>query len=279
VNSVRKLFLSVLLLSSFASAREMGWIATSRQNYRLEPGRWQAAGNYGPGPLHLNIGVRANSGINLGLVRAEDWEHGRKKPMQCEAHGLVSSTFTCDLEAEEPMVLVIQDQRLPGDAIATAITQGIRGAAAQLVSSNDVTLSTLEWACVRGCSPSWAWVNVSKEKFELFPIAKTYGPITPEYDGTEIRVKLKSKIPMLLAVMPVATADQIRANPAQAESLLAGAPCKQRAAQKADFTCKINVKDGTQQVVLMPEPGMSLPHGKKAEVHVTMVRCVANCSQ
>src|ERR671935_982347 len=102
VNSVRKLFLSVLLLSSFASAREMGWIATSRQNYRLEPGRWQAAGNYGPGPLHMNIGVRANSGINLGLVRTEDWEHGRKSPMQCQAHGLVNSTFTCDFEAEEP---------------------------------------------------------------------------------------------------------------------------------------------------------------------------------
>jgi hypothetical protein len=279
VKSVRNLLLSVLLLSSFASAKEMGWIATGRQNYRLEPGRWQAAGNYGPGALHLNIGVRASSGINLGLVRAEDWEHGRKAPMQCQAHGLVNSTFTCDFEATEPMVLVIQDQRLPGDAIASAITRGIRGAAAQFVSSNDVTLSTLEWGCVAGCSPSWAWVNVSKEKYELFPIAKTYGPITPEYDGTEIRVKLNSKIPMLLAVMPVAIADQVRANPAQAESLLTGAPCKQRAAQKADFTCKINVKDGTQQVVLMPEPGIQLKKGKKAEVHVTMVRCVANCSE
>lgn len=276
---MRKLIFTLVLLSSFAAAKEMGWVSVSRQNYRLEPARWQAAGNYDAGSLHLNLAIRATSGVNLGLVRAKDWERGFKTPMQCQARGLVNSTFTCDLEAKEPMVLLIQDQRLPGDAVAAAITGGLRGAAAELTSTNSVTVSQLEWACVSGCYPSWAWVNVSKEKFELFPIGKTYGPITPEYDGTEVRVKLNSKMPMLLALLPAASADRLRANPAEAETLLAGTPCKQRAVQKADFTCKVNKQDGTQQVVLMPEPGLSIPRGKKAEVHVTMVRCVANCSE
>jgi hypothetical protein len=275
---VRKLILTLLLLSSFAAAKEMGWVATNRQNYRLEPGRWQAAGNYGPGPIHVNIGVRATSGINLGMVAAKDWERGRRTNMQCQAHGLVSSTFTCDLEAEELMVLVMQDQRLPGDAIATAITSGLKRATEQLVSSNTVTLSSLEWGCVGGCHPSYSWVNVTKEKFDLYPIAKTYGPITPEHEGNQVRVKMKSKVPMLLALLPVAAADRLRANPAEAEALLSGAPCKQRAVQKADLTCQLNLKDGIQQVVLMAEPGIEVKK-KKVEVEITMVRCVANCSE
>jgi hypothetical protein len=280
---VRKLMVSIILLSSLAFAKDMGWVAVSRQNYRLEPGRWQAAGNYGPGAIHLNIAVRAANGVKIGLVRAADWERGRKTPMQCQAQGLVHSTFTCDYEAEDPMVLLLQDLRLPGDALAAAIVAGVHGAdgvkaaAAEAISSNVITLSHLEWGCVRNCYPLFKWVDVSKEKFDLFPIAKTYGPIVPEYDGTQLRVKMKSKVPMLLAVLPVAMADRVRANPAEAESLLSGAPCKQRAVQKADFVCKVNREHGTQQVVLMPEPGITISGKKKAEVHVTMVRCYANC--
>lgn len=276
---MRKLLVSILMLSSFAAAKEMGWVPTSHQTYRMEPARWQAAGTYGPGTIHLNIGVRASSGVNMGLVRSNDWERGLKTPMQCQTRGLVNSNFTCDYEATDPMVLLIQDQRLAGDVAVATITGGWRGAASQLTATNVVTLSTLEWGCVAGCSPSWAWVNVSKEKFELFPIGKVYGPITPEYDGTEVRVKLKSKMPMLLALLPAASADRLRANPAEAEAILAGTGCKQRAVQETDFTCKVNVKDGVQQVVLMPEPGLSVPKGKKAEVLVTTVRCVANCTE
>src|SRR5262249_46154779 len=89
----------------------------------------------------------------------------------------------------------------------------------------------------------------------------------------------ESKMPMLLALLPAASADRLRANPAEAETLLMGSPCKQRAVQNADFTCKLNKKDGIQQVVLMPEPGLSVPKGKKVEVQVTTVRCVANCTE
>jgi hypothetical protein len=275
---VRKLLVSILLLSSFAAAKEMGWVPVAHQTYRMEPARWQAAGNYGPGMIHLNIGVRASSGVNMGLVRANDWERGFKTPMQCQTRGLVNSNFSCDYEAKDAMVLLIQDQRLPGDVAVATITGGWRGAASQLTSTNVVTLSTLEWGCVAGCSPSWAWVNVSKEKFDLYPIAKTYGPITPDHDDSQVNVKMKAKQPMLLAILPVAQADRLRANPAEAETILAGAPCKQRAVEKADLTCRLNIKDGTQQVVLLAEPGIPVKK-KKVEVHITMVRCVANCSE
>jgi hypothetical protein len=264
-------------MASFTSAKEMGWVSVSRQNYRLEPGRWQAAGNYGPGPIRLNIGVRAASGVSLGLVRQKDLDAGIKSAMQCRAQGLVDSVFTCEYEAKDAMVLLIQDQRLPGDALATALTGGWRRATQEAVSSNVITLSQLEWGCVRGCYPSYGWVNVSKEKFDLYPIAKTYGPITPDHDGNQVHVKMKAKQPMLLALLPVASADRLRANPAEAETILAGAPCKQRAVEKADLTCKLNLQDGTQQLVLMAEPGIPVKK-KKVEVHITMVRCVANCS-
>ncbi len=275
---MRKLLVSILLLTSLASAKQMGWVPVSHQTYRMEPARWQAAGSYGPGTIHLNLGVRATSAVNMGLVRASDWERGFKTPMQCQTRGLVNSTFSCDYEAKDPMVLLIQDQRLATDVAVASIAGGWRGAAAELTSTNVVTLSTLEWGCVSGCSPSWQWVNISKEKFDLYPIAKTYGPITPDHDGNQVHVKMKAKQPMLLAILPVAQADRLRANPAEVETLLAGAPCKQRAVEKADLSCKLNIKDGTQQVVLMAEPGIPVKK-KKVEVHITMVRCVANCSE
>jgi hypothetical protein len=277
---VRKLIVAslLLMLSSLAAAKEMGWVSVSRQNYRLEPGRWQAAGTYGPGHIQLNIGVRAASGVSLGLVRQKDLDQGIKSAMQCRAQGLVDSVFTCEYEAKDAMVLLIQDQRLPGDTVAAVLTGGWRRATQEAVSSNVITLSQLEWGCVRGCYPSYGWVNVSKEKFDLYPIAKTYGPITPDHDGNQVHVKMKAKQPMLLALLPVASADRLRANPAEAETILAGAPCKQRAVEKADLTCKLNLQDGTQQVVLMAEPGIPVKK-KKVEVHITMVRCVANCSQ
>jgi hypothetical protein len=135
----------------------------------------------------------------------------------------------------------------------------------------------MRWACVENCDlPEYQWVNLFKEKFKLTPIGKTYSPLTPERDGDQLHIKMKSPIPMLVAVLPVDAGDHLRANPAEADSLLTGVACKQRAVQKADFTCKFNLQDGTQEFVLMPEPGVAVP-GKKAEIQVDATRCMSNC--
>jgi hypothetical protein len=288
---VRRVLLFALLLSVLsgvaAGQKRFAWVPDNTQSYRLEPAHWQAVMTFDRQPIHIRMGVEAAHPVSLGLVPLEDWKHAQENkqklgslPMTCAAQGVVHTTYTCDLETHTTdMVLVVRDQRSAVDAVGMAIAIGIRRAAERMASTNVVTFTMMRWACVEYCNgPAFAWVNLFKEKFKLTPIAKTYGPVTPDHDGAEIRFKMKAPMPMIVAVMPVVAADNLRANPAQADSLLAGVPCKQRAAQSATFSCKLNVKDGVQQIVLMPEPGASLKK-KKMEVEIAMTRCIANCDE
>ena len=284
---VRRLLITMLLLSAVAAGQQkrFDWVPAQSRSYQLEPEKWQAAVNYGITPLHLKIAVRANNPVTLAVVRSEDWNNAQqhkeamaKLPLLCPTQGLTHSTYTCDLEnLDGERILIVRDEHRPNAVISDALTLGIRQATRNLAAPTELTLTGLRWACVEGCDPAqYAWVNAFKEKFQLTPIGKTYGPLTPDRDGDEMHVKLKAPIPMLVAVLPVAAADRLRANPAEADALLAGAECKQRAAQSVDFNCKLKLQDGTQQVVLMPEPGINVPK-KKAEIKVDAVRCVANC--
>jgi hypothetical protein len=286
---VRKLFISLLLLTSLALAQDkvFGWLAGTPQSYQLELGRWQAIGNYNPGPIHLRINVQASNSIAMALMRASDWnaaqgdsEELRRADLICPAQGIVQSTYTCNLDSvTEPMVLVVHDDRSAGDAIGRALHRGMRAAAEGMVEHTEATFTPMHWGCVQNCyGPQYAWFNVVHEKFQIMPLAKTYGPLTPDMDDQQVSVKVKSPVPMLVAILPVATADRLRANPSQADALLEGVACKQRAVQSTQFTCKLYLRDGTQQVVLMPEPGVEVKK-KKANIDVLAMRCTVNCAE
>jgi hypothetical protein len=284
---VRRLLIGTLLLTAAAAgqSKRFDWVPTQSRSYRLEPEKWQAAVNYGITPLHLRISVQATNPVTLAVVRTEDWNNALQHkdamaqlPLQCQSQGLTHSTYTCDLEnLDGERMLIVRDQHSPNVVLSDAMTMGIRAAARNLTAATELTLTGLRWACVQGCDPpEYGWVNAFKEKFQLTPIGKTYGPLTPDRDGAEMHVKLKAPIPMLVAVLPVAEADRLRANPLEADKLLAGVACKQRAMQSAEFNCTLKLADGTQQIVLMPEPGVNVPK-KKAEIKVDAVRCIANC--
>jgi hypothetical protein len=285
---MRKVLVTVLLLSAVAVGQQkrFDWVPGQSRSFRMEPRRWQALVNYGTEPLHLRMDVQATHAVSLALVRLDDWnyylEHGDSQgqmPLACPAEGVLQSTYTCELAVHDSaMVLIGRDERRPHEAISEAWRYGAREAAAGLAAPTELTLTSMQWGCVENCFlPEYAWVRAFKEKFQITPIAKTYGPLTPERDGQQMRVKIKSPVPMLVAVLPVEAADQLRANPGSADAMLAGIECKQRGVQKTDFTCSMNVKQGTQQVVVMPEPGIEVPNKKKAEVQVDAVRCVQNC--
>jgi hypothetical protein len=47
--------------------------------------------------------------------------------------------------------------------------------------------------------------------------------------------------------------------------------------QSLTFSCNVNLADGRQSLVIMPQPGVNVPH-KKAEIEMQANECTANCA-
>ena len=81
---------------------------------------------------------------------------------------------------------------------------------------------------------------------------------------------------MTVAVMPSDAADKIYDDPSRISRALESTTCKQRGVQSLSFSCNVNVADGRQSLVILPEPGVKVPH-KKAEIEMQANECTANC--
>src|SRR6266403_765750 len=118
------------------------------------------------------------------------------------------------------MMLVLHDERTPDRAIIQGIGAIVSRRARQLVSPNDVQITYHSWSCVQNCvQPEYKWFLVAKEKYDLSTSAKLYS-VTPEHDGQRMWVKIKSKVPMTLAILPSKIADQAYDKPETISSAL-----------------------------------------------------------
>jgi hypothetical protein len=91
-----------------------------------------------------------------------------------------------------------------------------------------------------------------------------------------VSIKIKSPVPMVVAMVPSQIANQLHAQPGTLESALANSLCQQRGVQSLQFQCTFNADDGPQSLVVVPESTSSVPH-KKAEIEMQAVKCTANC--
>ena len=82
---------------------------------------------------------------------------------------------------------------------------------------------------------------------------------------------------MTVALLPSDIADKIYDDPSSLASLLQGTSCKQRGVQSLNFNCSVNLADGRQSLVVLPEDRSRVPH-KKAEIEMKANECTANCS-
>jgi hypothetical protein len=219
------------------------------------------------------------------MVTADSWNDAQQHPearanlsFSCIREHVVSTTYECHLPPQTPMVLLVRDERTPNRAIMTGIGAIMRaGEARRFISPNDLRISYYRWDCVANCiQPEFRWFVLVKEKYELTSVPKTYSVLTPERDGQQVNVKFKAPIPMTIAVVPSNIADQIYDNPASARSVLSGSSCKQRGIQKLTFDCTVNIADGPQSLVILPDT--NVPSHKKAEIEMQTVKCIANCS-
>jgi hypothetical protein len=287
--------------------RVFNWLPANDESVRLDPANFHTARTYRPSTNGANnhVDIKAEKPVTIFMTPAADWDAALQNPAAiaqlrriCVREHVVETTYVCEMPAE-PMTLVIRDERNSLDpavfaglgavldrhdktdrAIGTGIAAVFTGQGAgtrKFVSPNDVHIQYYRWDCVENCiQPEIAWTQQVKEKYELSGFLKVYGGFAADHDGEQVSIRIKAPVPMLVAMLPSATANQLHARPELLEEALAKSACQQRGVQSLVFECKFDVSDGPQSLIVVPEETNRVPK-KKAEIAMSAARCVANC--
>jgi len=298
----------VLAQTTAAQQKTFEWQLANDESVRLDPANYHTGRTYRPGAQggNIHVDIESQRPVTIFLTEAEDWNRALQAPENiatvrrlCLREHVVKTTYLCDLPAEG-MTLVIQDERNNPDsgvfaglgavlkadtpvnrAVGVGITTVLAGqgsATRRFVSPNDVHIQYYRWVCVSNCfPPEFQWIQQSKEKYELSSFLKVYGGYTPDRDGQTVSIKVKSPVPMLVALVPSIVADQLHGKPEMLESALEKNSCQQRGVQSQTFRCTFNIADGPQSLIVVPESGTSIPH-KKAEIEFLAWKCIVNCA-
>jgi hypothetical protein len=299
---------------AFGQQRVFNWQPANDESVRLDPANYHSARTYHPGPNggNMHVDIKAQKPVTIFMTDADAWSAALQHPEQiagirqvCPRDHITELTYTCELPAEA-MTLVIQDERFaPDQAVFTGLGSvmdpnngvvdpsnkvgrvvGIGVATVlktqntstrRFVSPNDVHIQYYRWDCVENCiQPEYQWFWQVKEKYQLTSILKVYGGFAPDHDGTQVSIKVKSPVPMIIAMLPSQVADHLHTQPGALEMALENSPCQQRGVQSLQFQCTFNAADGPQSLIVVPELTSNVPH-KKAEIEMQAVKCIANC--
>jgi hypothetical protein len=313
-NTKMPFLLAFLVMSAFArptfgQQRVFGWLPGYDESVRLDPANYHAGLTYhtfGNGG-NIQVDIKAEQPVTVFLARAEDWNEALQHPESlgnlqqlCPREHVVETRYSCFVPPV-PMTLIVRDERnsldpavfaglgavldpknkaerAVGEGIAAVLT-GQGSVTRRFNAPNDVHVQYFHWDCVENCiQPEIQWTRQVKEKYELTTFLKVYGGFRPDHDGEQISIRIKSPVPMVVAMLPSQIADQLHTNPETFESALEKNSCQQRGVQSLQFECTFNVADGPQSLIVVPESGASVPNHKKAEIEMLAARCVANCA-
>jgi hypothetical protein len=293
------------------------WVPTDSETVRLDPDNYYTARTFNPGSQggNIHVDIEAQHPITPAIVDPRDWTDATEHPNAaknvntidylCVQQHALRTSYACTLPGFWPKELIIRDERTFGHderegdhtqgnnrdmhgavgsarvipATAPGVVVSSRDLGRQFSFPNDIRIQYYSWRCVESCDqPDFGWVRQIKEKYELTKILKVYGGITPDHDGAQVSIKVKSPVPMAVAILPARVAGQMYGNPEMFESAVAASSCQQRGVQSSTFQCAFNLADGPQSLVLLPEAGANVPNHKKAEIEVQAVKCVDNCA-
>jgi hypothetical protein len=292
---------------SFGQGRVFDWVPANDETVRLDPANFHTGRTYHPAVAGANnhVDIKANRPVTIFMVAADEWNAVLQHPeaatqlrRMCVREHVVETTYVCELPAE-PSTLVISDERNSPDravfaglgavldrhdrtdrAISEGIAAVLTGPASvtrRFVAPNDVHIQYYRWDCVQYCiQPEIAWTRQVKEKYELSPFLKVYGGFVADHDGEQVSIKIKSKVPVMVAMLPSSVANQLHARREMLETALEKSACQQRGVQSLQFECKFDVSQGPQSLVVVPEQAANVPK-KKAEIEMLVAKCVANC--
>ena len=182
--------------TSYAQDPANNWIPADDETIPLEPASLHAARVYHPaaggGDMHVQIDSRYP--VTVAMAWADEWNAAMQHPevpahfsFLCMREHVTSTIYECHLPSERPMIGVILG---PG--------------ARQFMSPNDLHIQYF-----RFLHPEFHWRRILNEKYQITPAPKVYSLMTPDHDGQELSVHIKSPIPLTLALLPSHLADQV----------------------------------------------------------------------
>jgi hypothetical protein len=168
------------------------------------------------------------------------------------------------------MIITFRDERKPEKPVVTAIGAILGPGVRQFISPNDLHIQY--YNCIQ---PEFHWRRILDEKYQITLVPKAYSLMTPDHDGQELSVKIKSPIPLTVALLPSHLADQVYDKTLTLTDALDQTGCKERGVQSMSFNCSFNLSDGTQTLLILPDIDFS--GHKKATVEAETVKCVEHC--
>ena len=282
---MRKLSIFAVLLfcalaaTSYAQNSALTWIAADNETIPLEPASLHAGRVYRPavggGDMHVQIDSRYP--VTVAMAWADEWDAAMQHPEApahfsfiCVREHVTSSIYECHLPSDRPMIITFRDERRPEKPVVATIGAILGPGARQFISPNDLHIQYY-----RVLQPEFHWRRILDEKYQITPAPKVYSLMTPDHDGQELSVKIKSPIPLTIALLPSHLADQVYDKSVTLTDALDQTGCKERGVQSMSFNCTFNVANGSQTLVILPDIDVS--GHKKATVEVNTVQCVERC--
>ena len=273
-------FFATLLFCAFAanSSAQVYWSAADSETIPLEPASLHAGRVYHPavggGGMHVKIDSRYP--VTVAMAWADEWNAAMQSGAPanfgflCLKEHVTSAIYECQLPSERPMIITFRDERRPEKpALATVgviLGPGVR----QFISPNDLHIQYYD--CIQ---PEFHWRRILDEKYQITPVPKVYSLMTPDHDGQELSLKIKSPIPLTVALLPSHLADQGYDRTLTLTDALDQTGCKERGVQSMNFNCTFNVANGPQTLLILPDIDFS--GHKKATVEADTVKCVEHC--
>jgi hypothetical protein len=225
--------------------------------------------------MHVQIDSRYS--VTVAMAWADEWNAAMQHPQAaanlhflCVKEHVISTIYECHLPSERPMIITFRDERKPEKPVVTAIGAILGPGVRQFISPNDLHIQY--YNCIQ---PEFHWRRILDEKYQITLVPKAYSLMTPDHDGQELSVKIKSPIPLTVALLPSHLADQVYNKTVTLADALDKTGCKERGVQSMSFNCTFDVANGTQTLLILPDIDVS--GHKKANVEVDTVKCVEHC--
>ncbi len=216
--------------------RVFNWQPGNQEDVRLDPANYHAGQTYhadGDGG-NMQVDIKSELPVTIFLARSEEWNAAVQHPeglnnlqQLCAREHVVETRYSCFVPPV-PMTLIIRDERYtpdhavfsglgavldPNNRVERAVGAGITGITAvlaaresatrQFKAPNDVHVQYFRWLCVENCvQPRFQWTWQVKEKYQLTSFLKVYGGFTPDHDAAQVSIKIKSPVPMVVAMLP-----------------------------------------------------------------------------
>jgi hypothetical protein len=280
--------LLVCALAVTASAQDnrvFDWTPANAETIPMEPASLHAGRTYHPeaGGGNLHVGIESRYPVTIAMTWADEWNAAMQNPnapvnftFLCMQEHVTSTVYECHLPSERPMIITFRDERRPVKPVVATIGVFLGPRAQQFIPTSDVHIQYYSWTCVNNCVlPEFEWRRILNEKYDVTPAPKVYSLMTPDHDDQKLSVKIKSPIPLTIALMPSHLADQVYDKTISLTDALNQTGCKERGVQKMSFNCSFNVANGTQTLLILPD--ITFSGRKKAEVEVNTVKCVDYC--